>query len=96
MNPAIIIIVSAVVLIGGLSYFLISRLRKQAWEGQLFDKKIQTSSGANDIETSTYILYVKTTEGKTKRSYVRQKHFDQFSVGDNLIKEKGKLYPEKK
>lgn len=94
-STVIFLIAGIVILIGAITWLLIARLRKDAWEGSLIDKREETSSGGNDIETTSYVLYVKTTEGKTKRSYVRQKQFNSLQVGDYLIKAKGKLYPEK-
>lgn len=94
MPVFIIVIVVTVLLIGAISFFLIGKSKKEVWEGQLIDKR-QESSGSDDSETTSYCLYVKTNQGLDKKVYVKKKFFDTLIIGDNLIKVKGETYPRK-
>lgn len=94
MEAILITVAGTLALIGVVAFWIIKRLRKDAWEGQLIDKRVETSSGG-DYDTTNYVLYVKTTDGMDKRSFVRKKHYEQFSIGDQLVKVKGETYPKK-
>jgi hypothetical protein len=91
----IIVIVVTVLLIGLISFFMIRKAKEEVWEGQLIDKRKETS-GSDDAETTTYCLYVKTIDGLDKKIYAKKKFFDTVIIGDNLIKTKGETYPRKR
>lgn len=95
MKIVLIVVVGSFLLIGLVAYLLISKLKKDAWEGELIDKQLVEMSSGGDYDTTNYVLVVKTAGGAKKRSYVSKKLFDQFSVGERLVKRKGETYPKK-
>lgn len=94
MDYMIIIVSATLVVIGLISYFLIRRMRKDAWEGELTDKREETADNG-DYESTNYTLYVKLNDGTTRRIYVRKKLYQELHPGDKLLKVKGKTYPTK-
>ncbi len=95
MVPVVFIVgILTLVLFGVLAFIAITSLRNDAWEGNLADKIEETYSG-KDYEQKHYMLYVKATDGTKKRVMVRKRMYNQFNIGDRLVKVKGKAYPQK-
>jgi hypothetical protein len=92
---SVIIIASTVMLIGVISYIIYNNNKKQAWEGELVEKRIDTYSGANDNETNQNVLIVKKSDGKLKKVYVSDKLYKSFILGDMLVKVAGETAPKK-
>jgi hypothetical protein len=92
---SVIVIVSTILVIGLVSYFVYSNNKKQAWEGELVEKRIDTYSGGNDNESTQNVLIVKKTDGRMKKVYVSEKVYRQFILGDKLIKAAGETSPKK-
>ena len=94
MGIVIIVIFSTLVLIRVVWYFIMGRLKKDVWEGEL-TKKQEEVSNSGDYDTTNYVLYVKTNEGLQKRVYVKKKLYDELTAGDKLIKVAGEAFPKK-
>lgn len=48
------------------------------------------------METSYYLLYVKTDDsGKTQKMGISKEMFEDFAVGDRVEKQAGQYYPQK-
>jgi hypothetical protein len=92
---SVIVIVSTLVVIGLISYLIYTNNKKQAWEGELVEKRIDTYTGGNDNDTIHNVLIVKKTDGKLKKVYVTEKVYNQFLLGDKLIKVAGETVPKK-
>ena len=74
---------------------LIFKSKNSAWSGKVIDKK---SNAVRDHENPRkmnyfYWLVVKTEEGKEMKVGLSRQMWDTFSVGDNIEKPKGSLYP---
>lgn len=94
MDILIYVIGGTLVLIGILWYFMRKKMQKEVWEGVVTDKKEQITSG-DDYDQTFYVMWVQLTDGTTKKMTVPQKIFNQFNVGDKLIKAEGETYPRK-
>jgi hypothetical protein len=92
---SLIVIVSTLVVIALISYFIYMNNKKQAWEGELVEKRIDTYSGADDTESTHNVLIVKKTDGRMKKVHVSEKVYKQFILGDKLIKVAGETSPKK-
>jgi hypothetical protein len=87
-------IAGTVVLIGIIAYLIKSKIKKEAWEGEVVDKREETST-AGEYDSTYYNIYVKTTEGLQKKVTLGKKVWDQFAIGDKLLKVKGEAVPRK-
>lgn len=94
MDVVVITVEGTLILIGIIAYFIVSKFKKEAWEGELVDKHEETSS-SGDYDQTYYAVYVKTTEGKNKRVTVKKKLYNELNVGDRLVKVKGETHPKK-
>jgi hypothetical protein len=90
----ILTIVGTGLFIGIVVYFIRASVKKDAWEGEVIDKREETSTGG-DYDQTYYVLYIKATDGKQRRFPLRKKLWQQFNVGDKLIKPKGETVPRK-
>ncbi len=94
MDIVVIVIVATLLLIGIISYFMVGKLKKEVWEGELIDKREETIT-SNDSDSIVYTLYIKTNQGTDKKVHVKKKLFETFTAGDKVIKVKGETYPKK-
>jgi hypothetical protein len=93
MEYIFIAVIGSFILIGIVAYFIISKLKKEAWEGELVNKQEEQSS-SGDYDTTNYALYVRLSDGSEKRVTVKKKLFMEVSIGDRLVKVKGQTYPK--
>ena len=81
------------ILIIGIAVFLyLRRVRNSAYEGKVLSKGSRVD---DDDGTTSYFIVVQLANGKTKRVYLKQKQWQQWAVGEALIKRPGALQPER-
>ncbi len=77
-------------------FYLFFKGKKQAWKGEIIDKKITTTedfdSGREEIHNK---IIIKLESGRTKYLEVDRTRYDAWDVGDKLEKKSGELWPEK-
>ncbi len=74
--------------------FGIGKWKTEAWEGTVVDKvEIETTAGDHDY--STYYLHVDMGGGHIDRKSYSKKFYDQWVVGDKIIKRAGEKEPVK-
>lgn len=75
--------------------FGIGKWKTEAWEGKVVKKEVfEDHSGEDDI--TFYYLYVEMADGKIeKKKYWDAKFYNQFNVGDKIVKRPGEKKPVK-
>lgn len=96
MDIVIYTVLGTLVLIGIIAYLINLKNKNDEWEGKLVEKRIETRTDSNDSEQTIYALYIETVKGNNRRVAVRKKVYEQFEVGDQLVKVKGETAPRKK
>ncbi|MFN2296430.1 MAG: hypothetical protein ACK2U0_18665 [Candidatus Promineifilaceae bacterium] len=67
-----------------------------SWKGTVVDKQEKKKRDPDGVETSYYLLYVKTDDsGKTQKMGISKEMFEDFAVGDRVEKQAGQYYPQK-
>jgi hypothetical protein len=96
MDIIIYTVIGTAILIGIVAYVIHLKNKNDEWQGELADKKEEVRTDSNDVETTVYALHIKTQAGTERKVFVKKKIYQQFSVGDYLIKTKGETTPKKK
>ncbi len=79
-----------------LIFYLIKNQKKQAWEGKVVDKKHKVSEDYDTgVDNHYYSIVVETVDGKKKTIGLDKKTFDNYQIGDKVVKKQGQLRPEK-
>jgi hypothetical protein len=74
--------------------FGIGKWKTEAWEGIVVDKvEVETSAGEHDY--TTYYLHIDLGGGEIKRESYSKKFYDQWAVGDPIVKRVGEKQPVK-
>lgn len=87
-------IVGTLVLCGAVAWFFLSKAKKDAYSGTVVDKRTEERE-SSDSSYTVYHLLVKLTDGTQKDITVSRKLYEQFTVGDAIVKEAGKFNPAK-
>lgn len=75
---------------------LILKSKNEDWYGEVIDKKANTYKDFDtDEEKNSYYLVVKMKQGRDRNISLSRDIWENFSVGDQIHKPKGKLFPEK-
>lgn len=81
---------------GILIAYLFFKGKKQAWKGEIIDKKITTTEDFDtDREETHFKIIIKLESGRTKYLEVDRTKYDAWEIGDKLEKRSGELWPEK-
>jgi len=96
MDIVIYTVIGTLLLIGIIAYLLHIKNKNDEWEGELVDKRVETSTDSNDVETTHYALFIRTASGNNRHVRVRKNVYEQFAIGDKLVKVKGETAPKKK
>lgn len=86
------------VLVIGIIVTVIRKRLKETWRGRITDKKVEveTQRGEDfDRNVDVYYLYVKLTDGSSKKISVGKKLYERLSVGDTVEKQAGTYDPVK-
>ena len=76
--------------------FGIGKWKTEAWEGEIVDKKQVTMSDSEGYDTTYYYLHIKMPDGSIKKkTYYDKNFYDQFQVGDKIVKRQGEKKPVK-
>jgi hypothetical protein len=98
--PILILFVAPIVIITILLFrFVIKGITKQknsTWTGTLIDKKhFQKDVEDSHRKENFYTLVFQADDGEPKNLGVAKKFYDEFNIGDRVVKEKGKIFPTK-
>lgn len=93
MTVVILTVVGALLLCGVVAWVVMAKLKADAYRGVVADKGSQEVSGANDSTATSYFLTVALEDGNHKRVRVGKKIWEQFAIGDSIVKEAGKYNP---
>jgi hypothetical protein len=75
---------------------LIFKAKNEEWLGEIVDKKVtEVEDEDSSIPRDYYYLVVRLDSGKERKVALSRERWESFSVGDKILKPKGKLYPEK-
>ncbi len=88
-------IAGTLLLCGIVVWLVLAKTRKEAYEGVVEQKKEEEREGTQDDSYTVYTLVVKTSSGQLKNVKVGKKIWEQFTVGDKIVKEPGKFNPVK-
>ncbi len=80
---------------GVIVWVMFSNMRKQAWKGIVISKSSKEIEGASDFSSTSYFILVKLDNGTQKNIRVGRKIWEQFKAGDRIVKDAGKLNPQK-
>lgn len=81
----------------GLPIYLIFRKRSSSWAGEVIDKESHVEEEEDDEDggstrTTVYRLKIKLTgSDKVKTHSVTKKTYEEFNVGDAVVKKAGKM-----
>jgi hypothetical protein len=76
--------------------YLILKGRKQAWKGTIIDKNANVSNDMDsDKSTMIYSVRIKSDEGREFNYGVDKTKYNEYKIGDRLVKESGKIWAEK-
>lgn len=92
---ALITIIGTLALCGVVVWVVLKNMKKQAYQGVVTAKDEGEIEGSDDSTATYYVLDVKTDDGEQKKVRVGKKIWDQFNVGDRIVKESGKFNPTK-
>jgi hypothetical protein len=95
MYIIIAVIGGTLVLIGIVAYFIKARMKKDSYEGEIIKMFDEVSRG-EDYDETYYYLLVQTTDGTQRKVQLPKKRFEQFSMGEQIIKVQGESWPKKK
>lgn len=87
----IIMGIAAFLLVSAILTFIISRILKSTWTGQLIEKKVLQG---NDESPDNYKLIFQTDNGKKKSILVDEKTYNNMKVGDKVEKKSGQMLPQ--
>jgi hypothetical protein len=76
-------------------WVVLKNMKKQAYQGVIIAKDEGEIEGSDDSTATYYVLVVKTDDGMQKKVKIGKKIWDQFKVGDRIVKESGKYNPTK-
>ena len=80
---------------GAIVWIVLKKTKAQAYQRVIADKGSREVEGANESASTSYYLDVKLDGGGQKRVRVGKKIWEQFAVGDKIVKEAGKYNPTK-
>jgi len=88
----------AILVIGFLA--LVTKLvisgKNSSWQGKIIDKKLITRRDSDtNLMKYYYSFVIKPNTGRDIKIAVAKEMYDKCKIGDEMKKEKGKLYPEK-
>ena len=70
--------------------------KKQAWKGEIIDKKETSSRDFDtDVLQYNYTIIVKLEDGKERKIAVDKGRYDKWDIGDKIEKKAGEIWPEK-
>lgn len=91
----ILTVVGTLVVCGIIVWVIMKNMKKQAYSGVVVRKDTGEMEGASDFTSTYYNLIVKTDDGIEKKVTVGEKIWNQFVVGDKIVKEAGQMNPKK-
>ena len=94
-TAVILTLVGAVVLCGGVVWFVLWRTRRDAYRGTVAVKRVNEGTDADGGTYDIHVLVVALEAGGQRNITVGKKTWDQFAVGDRITKEAGTQTPVK-
>lgn len=99
-GPIILFFLFFIALVVGFLTFvlrLIFKSKASAWQGTIVDKIFnERRDFDNDKKMNQfYSIEVQTDDGKKSKMAVSKQMYDDFAVGDHLVKKSGELWPKK-
>ena len=92
---AIATIVGTLALCGVIVWFLLKKMKNESYRGVITGKRKRETEDANDNVTVYYYLDIELETGGQKQVRLGRKLWEQFDVGDTIVKEAGKYNPTK-
>ena len=94
-TAVILTIIGALVLCGVVAWFVIWRTRKDTYRGTVADKQVSERTDGDGGSYAVYVLVVALEGGGRRSVTVGKKIWEQFAVGDRIVKEAGSGAPRK-
>lgn len=94
-TAVILTLVGAVVLCGVVVWFVLWRTKRDAYRGTIADKMVNEGTDGDGGTYDIHVLVVALDEGSRRNITVGKKVWEQFAVGDRIIKEAGAHTPAK-
>ena len=100
MNISLILIIVLAIFGGivGIIFTARQKRMKESWKGKIEDKKIIQETQRRDeynTKVDVFYLYIKLSDGSSKKISVGKKLYDSISIGDNIEKKPGMYDPVK-
>ena len=93
---AIITIVVTLAVIGAIAWLILEKMKAGAWQGIVSAKDTGEVEGSDAGGSSiSYYVVVTLDNGEQKRVRLGKKIWDEFDIGDKIVKEAGKYNPTK-
>ncbi|MHB8168192.1 MAG: DUF7489 domain-containing protein [Thermoleophilia bacterium] len=93
---AIITVVGTLIVISVIAWLILKRMKAGAWQGIVTVKDTSEIEGSDAGGSSiSYYVVVTLDSGEQKRVRLGKKIWDEFDIGDKVVKEAGKYNPTK-
>ena len=92
---AVLVVVVGLALVGGVVWFVLNKMKGQEYRGTVTAKDTNQGIGKEGDTYSRYVLVVRSDDGTETKVTVGEKVWEQFSVGDRIVKEAGQYNPTK-
>jgi len=93
---AIITVVGTLIVISVIAWLILKKMKAGAWQGIVTVKDTSEIEGSDAGGSSiSYYVVVTLDNGEQKRVRLGKKIWDEFDIGDKVIKEAGKYNPTK-
>ena len=93
---AIITVVGTLIVVSVIAWLILKKMKAGAWQGIVTVKDTSEIEGSDAGGSSiSYYVVVTLDNGEQKRVRLGKKIWDEFDIGDKVVKEAGKYNPTK-
>ena len=93
---AIITVVGTLIVISVIAWLILKKMKAGAWQGIVTVKDTSEIEGSDAGGSSiSYYVVITLDNGEQKRVRLGKKIWDEFDIGDKVVKEAGKYNPTK-
>ena len=93
---AIITVVGTLIVVSVIAWLILKKMKAGAWQGIVTVKDTSEIEGSDAGGSSiSYYVVITLDNGEQKRVRLSKKIWDEFDIGDKVVKEAGKYNPTK-